>query len=211
MSDTASTTRVYDVLKHRIVRGTLEPGARLVEAEIADQLGVSRTPVREAIQRLRADGLAVERGRRGNSVPMWSAREIEDSQRLRAHVESWAGRVAIDRIRADQLQELRSLSSSMHDEWSRSRPDVDRIAELNMHFHAVMNGAAASPPIDHLLARATHLPILFRVFHLYSAAQTATALNEHDTIIQALEAGDPNWVESIIRAHILAALPVLIR
>jgi len=211
VSDTASTTRVYDVLRLQIVRGTLEPGARLVEAEIADQLGVSRTPVREAIQRLRADGLAVLRGRRGNSVPEWSAREIEDSQRLRAHLESWAARMAIDRLQDDQLEELRRLASGMHDEWRRTSPDVVRIAEMNMSFHAVLNNASASPPVDQLLVRATHLPILYRVFHVYTHAQTTTALNEHDSIVRALEARDPDWVESIVRAHILAALPALLR
>lgn len=98
----------------------------------------------------------------------------------------------------------------MHDEWSQTPPDVDRIAEMNIRFHAVINNASASPPIDQLLVRATHLPILYRVFHVYTPAQTTTALNEHDTIVRAFEARDRDWVESIVRAHILAALPALL-
>jgi DNA-binding GntR family transcriptional regulator len=210
MSDTASAARVYETLKHRIVRWELQPGTRLVEAELAEQLGVSRTPVREALQRLRADGLAVARGRRGNEVPEWGRQEIEDSQRVRAHVESWAGRVAVERLGPHDLVDLRALAAAMHAEWAGDQPDLDRIAELNTNFHAVINRAAANSAIDQLLARATHLPILHRVFHVYSREQTSTALVEHDTIIRAIESGDPDWVESIIKAHILAALPALL-
>jgi DNA-binding GntR family transcriptional regulator len=210
VSETASAARVYETLKQQIVRWELEPGARLVEAELAEQLGVSRTPVREALQRLRADGLAVARGQRGAEVPRWSRQEMEDSQRLRAHMESWAGRIAVERLTPNDMTNLRALAATMHAEWASERPDLDRIAELNTTFHAVINGAAASPAIDQALVRATHLPILHRVFHVYSHEQTSTALNEHDTIIMALESGDPDWVEAIIKAHILAALSALL-
>jgi len=210
MSDPATADRVYGLLREEIVRGQLLPGARLVEAELAERLSVSRTPVREALHRLRADGLAVARGKRGVEVLGWSEREIEDAQRLRAHVESWAGRLATERLDPEVLAELRKLSGEMLDEWQQNNADLDRIAYLNIKFHGLINEAAASPAVDQLLARATHLPLLHRVFHSYSPFQTQTALNEHETIILALEWGDPEWVEATIKSHILAALPALL-
>ncbi|WP_144876074.1 GntR family transcriptional regulator [Microbacterium sp. 1.5R] len=210
MSDVATADRVYHLLQREIVRGDLPPGARLVEAELAERLDVSRTPVREALHRLRADGLAVARGKRGVEVLGWSEREIEDAQRLRAQVESWAGRLATQRLEPTVLSKLRVLSRAMLDEWESDAADLDRVAELNIQFHGLINEAADSPAVDQLLARATHLPLLHRVFHSYSPAETQTALNEHETIIRALEWGDPEWVEATIKGHILAALPALL-
>jgi DNA-binding GntR family transcriptional regulator len=210
VNDAAAARRVYEHLKRRIVRWELGPGARLVEAELADELGVSRTPVREAIQRLKADGLVVSRGRRGTEVPEWTPRQIEEAQRARAHLESWSSRTAVDHLTPRDLELLRSLAAAMHAEWESESPDLDRIAELNIDFHAGIT-VAAGPAVSQLIARAIHLPILHKVFHSYSPFQIATALNEHDTIILALEARDPDWVEAIIKAHILAALPALLR
>lgn len=209
MTDTATASRVYEHLKRRIVRWELGPAARLVEAELADELGVSRTPVREAIQRLKADGLAVSRGRRGNEVPEWTPREIEEAQRVRAHLESWASRSVVDRYADRDLDTLRSLAAAMHQEWDSGNPDLDRIAEFNIDFHGRIT-AAAEPAAGQLLDRAIYLPVLYKVFHSFSPFQITTALNEHDTILMAFEARDPDWVEAIIKAHILAALPALL-
>lgn len=210
MSEVAAAGRVYEQLKRRIVRWELGPGARLVEADLADELGVSRTPVREAIQRLKADGLAVSRGRRGNEVPQRTRDQIEEAQRLRAHLESWACRTVAERVTSQELETLHLLATQMREEWESDGPDLDRIAELNIEFHGTIT-RLANPTDRQLIARSIYLPTLYRVFHSYTPMQVTTALTEHGTIIMALEAGDPDWVEAIIKAHILAALPALIK
>ncbi|MDA3630780.1 GntR family transcriptional regulator [Saccharopolyspora oryzae] len=205
----AAATRVYDELRRQIMTWQLPPGTALREVQIAAEFNVSRTPVRDAIQRLRSDGLIEPRGRRGVEVSRWNPRELEDTYRLRANLEAWAARLAAERPNLLDLPRLRELADEMS-ALARSEPfDHERIAELNIEFHESIRSAAGSDRLVTTLTTVVHIPLLHRVFTAFTPEQVATTCQEHHTIIAALEAGDGDWAESITRAHILAALNAL--
>lgn len=210
MSETyPSAERVYRELRRRIMTWQLPPGTALREVQIAADFGVSRTPVSQAIQRLRADGLIEPRGRRGVEVRRWSQRDLEDTYRMRANLEAWAARLAAERSDEVDLARLRTLADEMS-ELARMQPlDHERIAELNIEFHELVRSAAGSHRLVEALTTVVHIPLLHRVFTAFTPRQVIATCQEHHTIIDALQAGDADWAESITRAHILAALNAL--
>lgn len=210
MSDTQATQRVYHELRRRITRWEIPPGSRLREVELATDLQVSRTPVRDAIAQLRSDGLVAARGRRGNEVPVWTKRDLDDSYRMRANLEAWAARLATERVDEVDLPHLHDLADEMTAISRESEPDLERMIELNIEFHHLLSTGAGSVRLNKMLSNVTHLPLLHRIFHILTPQQIAITLQEHHGILMALEAGDPDWAESTTRAHILAALSTLV-
>lgn len=206
----SAAERVYEELRDRIMRWEITPGQQLREADIALDLAVSRTPVRAAMQQLRADGLVAPKGKRGNEVTHWSRRELEDSYRLRANLEAWAARLATERPEGLDLGRLHALADEMTERSERPDADLDVIAELNIEFHQLISAGAGSARLSQLRGRIVHLPLLYKVFHTFTPAQVAMTLQEHHTILMAIEARDPDWAEAITKAHILAALSSLL-
>ena len=209
----AAADRVYQELRRRIVSWETPPGSALREVGLAEELRVSRTPVREALQRLKSDGLVVARGRRGLEVPRWDARHLEDSYRLRADLEAWSAKRAAQRLSLRDLEGLRELA----DEMTRIHngdcgvAELETIADLNADFHETIRVCAGSERLHQMTSAVVHLPLLHRVFHVFTPAEVTMTLAEHHTILRAFEARDPDWAESISRAHILAALHALKR
>ena len=202
----AAASRVYDELRRQIVRWEIKPGERLRESDIAAELDVSRTPVREALQRLRAEGLIAAKGLRGHEVPIWTKEELDDTYRVRANLEAWAAKLATERRDTLDLAELHDLADEMTAHWRGPDPDLDHIAELNADFHHRINAGAGSARINQMLSRVVHLPLLYKVFYTFTPEQIDMTLQEHHTILLAIEAGDASWAEAIMKAHILAAL-----
>jgi len=205
----AAASRVYDDLRARIVRWEIAPGETLRESDIAMELDVSRTPVREALQRLRAEGLVAAKGRRGSEVPVWTRQELDDSYRVRANLEAWAARLATERRDNLDLPRLHSLADEMTQRSREADVDLDRIAELNIEFHQLISTGAGSFRLVQMLSRVVHMPLLYKVFHTFTPAQVKMTLLEHHTILMAIDAGDVEWAEAITKAHILAALSSL--
>lgn len=206
----AAAERVYDELRRRIIHGEVVPGQQLREADVALSLEVSRTPVRAAFQQLRADGLIAPKGRRGSEVPVWTRGELDDSYRLRANLEAWAARLATDRRDQLDLPRLHALADEMTSLSTETQVDLHRIAELNIDFHQLISTGAGSARLTQMLSRVVHLPLLYKVFHTFTAEQVTMTLLEHHTILLAIEAGDADWAEAITKAHILAALSSLL-
>jgi len=205
----AAASRVYDDLRARIVRWEIAPGETLREAEIATELDVSRTPVREALQQLRSEGLVAAKGRRGSEVPIWTRQELDDSYRVRATLEARAARLATERRSNLDLPRLHDLANEMTERWQGPQPDLVRIAELNIEFHQLISTGAGSMRLVQMLSRVVHMPLLYKVFETFTPAQVTMTLLEHHTILMAIEAGDAEWAEAITKAHILAALSSL--
>lgn len=208
----AAALRVYEELRRRIMSWELPPGSGLFEVELAAELEVSRTPVREALQRLRSKGLVVARGRRGVEVPTWEPHQLEEAYRLRADLEAWSAKRATERLTAATRQHLGKLADDMHRIWHDSAdPDLEEIAELNVEFHETVRECAGSERLHQMTSTVVHLPLLHRVFHVFTREETSRTLAEHHTILRAFEAGDADWAEAITRAHILAAMHALLR
>jgi DNA-binding GntR family transcriptional regulator len=203
-----SAERALDTLREDILRGTLPAGARLGEVELADRLGVSRTPVREALSRLAAEGLVELVPNRGARVASWTVDELEGVFALRSLLEPQLTALAVPHATAADLDALEGLAAEMVD---LGEADPDGLVPLNRAFHGRLVELAAAPALATALAGAVHSPLVARNFHAYDAASLHRSLAHHAEIVAALRAGDPEWARAVMTAHIHNARAVMVR
>jgi DNA-binding GntR family transcriptional regulator len=203
--------RAYEVIREGILSGAHEQGARLREEELADAIGVSRTPVREALRRLTADGLVELGTNRGAQVVSYTDADLAEIFELRALLEAHAHGLAADHIDIAAIAHLRELAEAMEElgekRTSRSR---DRIAELNREFHTTIVHAAGSARLEALLHQVVQVPLVHRTFHRYSPEALKRSFDHHRELIAALEARDGAWAQAVMRSHVYAARAVLL-
>jgi len=197
--------RTYEAIKSAILANRLPPGTPLSVPGLARQLGVSRSPVREAVQRLIYDGLATHTPNRGAEV---STVDIEDLRQLylvREQLEGLAARLATERLDADSLADLRAILAEHEAVHGGDDEDAGGIAahiELDQRFHRALRDLAGNP---HLTAALE--PIAGRShFALHSLWRSPDAfrlaLDEHREIVEAMVAGDPELAAQAARRHI---------
>jgi DNA-binding GntR family transcriptional regulator len=207
-----SAERTLDTLREDILHGTLPAGARLGEVELAERLGVSRTPVREALSRLAAEGLVELVPNRGARVATWTVEELEGVFELRALLEPRLTGLAVPQATAADADELDALAAQMVDVGCPGpRQDLDALVPLNRAFHDRLVALAGHPALAGALATAVHPPIVARNFHAYDDAALRRSLGHHVEIVAALRAGDPEWARAVMTAHIHNARAVMVR
>lgn len=197
---------VYAVLREEVTDGVLAPGAPLVEDDIAQRLGVSRTPVRESIQRLAADGLVVSRRRRW-VVHSYSAEEVMEIYDIRAALESHAARLSALRATDEQIEVIAAQREAMTNENLMELPDR---AKANDHFHDTITAGAGSARMlrtirDHRLFHFNR-----RIAALYTQDDLHTSSQQHGQLIDALVARDADVAGEVARAHIDFSLELVL-
>ena len=205
----------YSALRDAVIEGRRAPGERLGEIEVAAELGLSRTPVREALRRLGSEGLVDLLPNRGARVRSWTAEDLDETYELRAALEGLGARRAASRITGDDLDRLAALADEMVtvDPSLGHRPpgDFADLADLNAEFHAVIVRAAGSGRLGETLKGVVQVPLVLRTYRRYTAEALARSHAHHHEIVDALRAGDGTWAESVMRSHVLAARAVLLR
>jgi DNA-binding GntR family transcriptional regulator len=204
-----SAVRTHAAVRELILGGQLTAGARLAEAELADRLGVSRTPVREALGRLAAEGLVELVPNRGARVATWSRVELEGVFELRALLEPQLTALAVPRSTAADADDLDDLAQRMTA--AAADQDLDALVPLNRAFHDRLVDLADHPALAAALAGAVRAPIVLRNFHAYDPASLQRSLAHHVEIVAALRAGDPAWARAVMTAHIHNARAVMVR
>ena len=204
--------RAYATVRDGIVRGAFVSGARLTEQELALAAGVSRTPVREALRRLHAEGLVHFEPNHGAVVALFEPEDAEEIFELRALLEPISARRAAERAGVRTIDELRALAKQQMLEATRRLPgQIARIGELNDRFHRLIQEAAASPRLSKTLAGLIEAPLILRTFGQYTAHELRRSADQHLELVQAIEARDPIWAHGIMRAHILAGRATYVR
>ena len=207
-----SAERAVGELREVILRGELPAGARLGEVELAERLGVSRTPIREALSRLAAEGLVLLVPNRGARVATWTVEELEGVFELRALLEPQLTALAVPQATARDVAELDALAAEMVDIGGPGpRQDLDALVPLNRTFHDRLVALAGHPALAGALAGAIHPPIVVRNFHAYDDASLRRSLGHHVEIVAAVRAGDPEWARAVMTAHIRNARAVMVR
>ena len=191
----------YDAMREAILGGRLEPGERIVEADIARQMATSRSPVCEAVRKLEHEGLVEYVPRRGTIVVGLSRDDVADAYQLRAHLEAYGARLAATRASEEQLAGLLEMIERMHQ--SAADNDLEGLVSVDVEFHRQVCEAASSRRLLQLWetlnpARWTLVSGL-RAIDL-SLEQIA---ERHRPILAALQARTPDQAEAIIRSHIL--------
>lgn len=199
---------VYTAVHHRIVTGVYRPNQRLVETEIAAELGASRTPVREALVRLINDGLAV-RSRHGLMVREFTLPEVREIYEVRAALEGYAARLAAERRTPEALAML-GETLQHHARTSQDEAlDRAKVVESNADFHDAVLAASGNIRMRGLASGNQSY-----FFNIEAAAVTSdealvVALDEHQLIYDAIRDRDGDKAEAIVRGHIMAGLKVI--
>jgi DNA-binding GntR family transcriptional regulator len=209
--NTTSTARSVTLVRELILGGQLPPGARLGEVELAERLGVSRTPVREALRQLATEGLVDLPPNRGARVASWSATELNAVFEVRGALEPRLTALAANAVTDNDIDELEELAESM----SRAgepglAQDLDALVQLNQRFHDRLVELANAPALAAALAGAIRAPLMRRNFHAYSPAALRRSLGHHHEIVAALRERDPDWAAAVMTSHIHNARPALL-
>lgn len=197
---------IYDRVRADIVHGVLRPNQRLVEVELAERLGVSRTPVRETLQRLTLEGL-VRRQRGGWVVHEHSAEEIRSIYEVRAALEGYAAYLAAGRATPGALDALEALYPA-GDAALELGPDAQ--VELNERFHDGVIAAAGNRRLAQLSRASRQYYFNHRIARRYDAEETRHSIEGHRRILAALARGDGPAAEARAREHVDYALAIVL-
>jgi len=205
------------ILRERIVWGELAPESWLVENEIARDLGVSRTPVREALQRLEADGLVVRQGTKLLVAPFDQSVAVE-TLIMRELLEPFAATESVQRMGADDVERLRGVLREMEAGLDEPAPSPRQGAQLNVEFHNLLNSHCPYQRIVESIQVARDAYSALRLYTSYSPDDLRRVHDEHVEIVEATAAaaasGDPAAaarVGELIRDHMRAAREALLR
>jgi DNA-binding GntR family transcriptional regulator len=190
----------YAALRQAIVSHELTAGQRLVEAELAEKLGISRSPVREALRRLQQDGLVQLRPREGVYVSSVTVDEVDDVFRIRAALESTAAALAAERATEDQLSEMEALVASMNEAVQSGDPD-SAIAYSDA-FHRAITLAARVPRLAYMFDQIYTHVFHFRSITLRTPGRAYDAAEDHIQLMEALRRRDPEEARTIMERHI---------
>jgi DNA-binding GntR family transcriptional regulator len=195
----------YQLIRDQILSGTRTSGEWLREGELAESTGVSRTPVREALRRLTAEGLVRYERHRGVQVQDWSVRDVDEIFSLRSVLEPWGCRLAAQNGTVD-LETLADLAAQMDAIAPDGHPsDVDKLTELNNAFHAAVLDGADNGRLTSVISAVIQLPLVWRTFSHYTPEALRRSLGHHHELVAALTVRDPDWAESVMRSHVRAA------
>jgi DNA-binding GntR family transcriptional regulator len=197
---------IYDRVRAEIVHGALRPNQRLVEVELAERLGVSRTPIRETLQRLALDGL-VRRDRSGWVVHEHSPEEIRSIYEVRAALEGYAAFLAAGRATEDQIRALDVLYPS--GEAALALPPDEQV-ELNQRFHDGVIAAAGNSRLAQLCGSGRHYYFNHRIARRYDLEETRRSIEGHRRILTAIAQGDGPAAEAHAREHVDYALAIVL-
>lgn len=198
-----------ELIREAIIDGRLEPGERLKEETLARELGISRTPVREALLILQAEGLVDATPNRGAAVRSHSADDLDDLYQLRALIEGYAARRAATRITAAAIALLRESC----ERFERLRCGDDQLRDLvkeNLFFHKTILEAAGSARLAGLVRNVIEIPLVYRSYIWYSNDQKLISEHYHRQLVTALAAHDAERAELIMKEHIYEARDVLV-
>lgn len=197
--------RAYRAVSAMILSGEVVEGDWLREVALAEQIGVSRTPIREALSRLAAEGAVVMHPRRGAQLVSLSDEEMESLFDLRVRFEPLAAKLAVPRLAAEEIAELVTLSEQMEELLDATPPDWQEMTRLNNEFHAVFIRHAGNRHLSLAIQTVIRPVVVARTFQTYSPHALERSMRHHAELIDAARAGDGDWAEAVMRAHILAA------
>lgn len=194
--------QVFGLVRRMIAEGDLKPGERLVEEHLAQRIGTSRTPIREALHRLVQEGLVERRKKGGYVVRPISSQEVEEVTGVRAALESYAVELGAQRISDTAMTELEQNIAEF--EKALKAKDQKRLVELNTQFHVMLYRLAGSKLLTRLINDLAEPLHRFRVSLLSDLKAAERSLEDHREMLTAIKDGDNEKAVRVCRAHILA-------
>ncbi|MEA4902929.1 GntR family transcriptional regulator [Desulfitobacterium sp.] len=196
---------VFESLREAIINGVLEPGERLMEIQLADEMGVSRTPVREAIRKLELEGFVVMIPRKGAYVAGVSDKDVTDVFEIRSALEGLAAGLAAERITDEEIEQMERMILYR----SGEAVDIEKIVEADTDFHALVYQASRNDRLIANLANLREQIQRFRATSLSYPGRLKDAVEEHQAIAEAIIGHNVEEAQSLAMAHIMTAENVM--
>ena len=197
-----------ELIREAILDGRLEPGQRLKEEELARQLGISRTPVREALLMLQVEGQVDATPNRGAVVRVHTPDDLDDLYDLRALLEGHAARRAGAKITRPEVLLLQE-SCERFDALGPGE-DLRELVQENLFFHSTILDVAGSARLAGMVRRVIQLPLVYKSYIWYSPDQKRISSHYHRQIVKALDAGDGERAELVMKEHVFEARDLLV-
>ncbi len=199
---------VVDRLRALILSRAVRPGERLVQSELAEQLGVSRTPIREALHKLESDGLVTLSRHRGASVADLSLSELEDIYSVRIAIEGFGAFLAARNITGEDLERLEALLRQMREVFEQG--DRWRLLEINRQFYEVLYAIADRPRLYELIMKHLDLASLYRQMAFAIDHYYRHTIADHEALIATFRQHDPEASERLTRTQLQQTLVSLV-
>lgn len=202
-NESSLRNKIFRYIKTQIINGSYKPGESLVESKLAEELGVSRTPIREAVRLLEQEGLVESTHNKGAVVVGISSKDVEDIYAIRQLVEGLAARWAAERITCEDKKDLKKLYDLM--EFYAARGDVDEIAKLDNQFHHIIYEASGSRILNFTLSNLHQYVQLARQESLQIPHRLEKTLREHRAIMESFLESKPEEAEKAMVEHVRQA------
>jgi len=199
---------IFQKLRSLLVEGVITPGSKLNERELAESLNVSRTPIREAIKRLAADGLVELIANRGAIAVQLSHADVINTFDVIAQLEGYSGELAAKNISKAALSELEALQYEMMASYARR--DLSSYYKLNLRIHHLINQAANNPVLGQLFSQVNARIEALRFRSNQNGVKWEQAVEEHQEMIDALKAHDSERMRKVMIQHVINKRDVVI-
>lgn len=190
---------VCETLREAIRTGALKPGERLMEIQLAEELGVSRTPVREAIRKLELEGYVIMMPRRGTYVASLSIRDVNEVFEIRTSLDSLASGLAAERITEEELERLKKLLALIGEYIEQN--DMDKIVETDTEFHDLLYQASRNTRLVGIIFNLREQLTRFRSTSMSYPGRLKETLEEHSRIVDAIADGDVERAQKAAEDH----------
>jgi len=193
-------SRVFNKIQNDILNGKYQPGDSLIETKLSEDLGVSRTPIREAIRQLELEGLVQSIPNKGAVVKGITTKDIEDIYTIRMMIEGLASRWAAEQITEEELEELKEAVEL--EEFYTMKNDTNHLVKFDSKFHEIIYKACKSKPLMHTLKTFHHYVQRARNLSLETPGRAQKVHEEHKAIMQAIMERDADKAEKLTTEHV---------
>lgn len=200
---------VCETLRDAIRKGILEPGERLMEVQLAEELGISRTPVREAIRKLEQEGYVIMMPRRGTYVSDISTNDVKEIFEIRSALESLATGLAARRIEPDELETLQNLLVEI--EGYIAKNDIEKIVETDIKFHGLLYQVSRNERLVNIINNLKEQLARFRTLSMSYPGRLQETLEEHSEMVEAIANGDVSAARDAAEHHMERAEKTLLK
>ena len=191
---------VFNTLRQAILRGEMEPGERLMEIQLADKLGVSRTPIREAIRKLELEGLVIMIPRKGAEVAHITEKDMRDVLEVRAALEELAATLACRNVTPERIEELKMANKRF--EAAIISKDVVAIVDADVNFHDIIYAMTDNQRLIQIINNLREQMYRYRVEYLKEEQTRNLLVSEHEELVKAIREGDVQKAQDISFHHL---------
>ncbi|NDL66751.1 GntR family transcriptional regulator [Anaerotalea alkaliphila] len=191
---------VFNSLREAILKGEFQPGERLMEKQLAEKMGVSRTPIREAIRKLELEGLVVMIPRKGAEVAQITEKDLKDVLEVRATLEALAVKIACQKMTEEELQALVDVNELFRQ--AANGHDTDQVIHQDVAFHDIIFQSTRNDKLIQIINNLREQIYRFRVEYITKMEDFQTLVEEHDDIVDAIRHRNNTLAQTLAERHI---------